>query len=207
MTKDMLSIIIPAYNPDEKRLRGILEALKAQTGDYNVEIIVVDDGSDKRLNYVKEYPNVVLKRFTKNKGCSSARNAGIALAKGEYIGWLDADDEITGDYIGIVFENMRDGYDWVSYDWTCDGRKEGAVQNKGTLMINCAVWAYSFRADMFGTERFNEDMKVGSDVDWLKRVLKPEQKHKHDHRIYYNYRWNGNEKSLCHRKLRGEFNV
>ena len=207
MTKDMLSIIIPAYNPDEQRLRGILDALTKQTGDFKVEIIVVDDGSDKRLSYVKDYPNVVLKRFNKNKGCAAARNTGLALAKGEYIGWLDADDEITLEYIPIVFENMREGYDWVSYDWTCDGHKEGAVQNKGALMVNCAVWAYSFRADMIGDERFDETMKVGSDVDWLKRVLKHEHKHKHDHRIYYNYRWAGNDNSLCHRKLRGEFNV
>ena len=204
MKKGMLSIIIPAYNPDEQRLRGILDTLAQQSAGYDVEIIVVDDGSDRRLNYVKEYPNVVLKRFNKNRGVSAARNAGLALVNGEYIGWIDSDDEIIGDYIGIVFGNMREGYDWVSYDWTCDGHKGWAFQNVGELWINCAVWGYSFRADIIGDERFDEAMPTGSDLCWLKKVLKPEHRHMHDGRIYYNYRWAGNDDSLCHRRMRGE---
>ena len=207
MTKDMLTIIIPAYNPDEQRLRGIMDTLSAQAKGYSVEIIIVDDGSDKRLTWVKDYANVILKRFNKNKGVAAARNAGLALAHGEYIGWIDSDDEITGEYIPTVFENMRKGFDWVSYDWTCDGHKEWAAQNTGELWINCAVWAYSFRADVIGKERFDEGKKTGSDIEWLRKVLKPEHNHKHDSRIYYNYRWMGNDNSLGHRKMRGEFNA
>ena len=70
-------------------------------------------------------------------------------------------------------------------------------------MINCAVWAYSFRADFIGDLRFDESMKSGSDVDWLHKLLTENSKHKHDHTVYYNYRWAGNDESICHRKLRG----
>lgn len=205
MTKDFLSIIIPAYNPDETVFRRLLATLNEQIGDRdNVEIVVVDDGSDIGLSLiVSEYKHIVYVRQI-NLGEPSARNTGIELAQGEYIQFIDADDEIIGDCVSIVLENMRQGYDWVSYDWKCDNHKEWAQQTSDPLMINCAVWAYSFRAEMFKTQRFNPSLRLGCDTDWLGRALKPEQKHMHDHRIFYNYRWCDNENSLCHRKIRGE---
>ena len=203
MIDGMLSVLIPAYNPDE-HLRGILKSLTQQAKDYPFEVIIVDDGSDKPIDWVLEYPRVEL-WVQENGGEPSARNTLLGLAKGEYFTFIDADDEISPEYLDIVFENMRQGWDWVSYDWTCDGHREWAQQTNEPLMINCAVWAYSFRWDVPNGERFNEKLLVGCDVDWLHRVLKEEHTHTHDDRELINYRWNGNENSLCHRKLRGEF--
>lgn len=203
MKKDCLSIIIPAYNTG-KWVRGQLDQLKAQMSEYpNVEIIVVDDGSSEDMSWVKDYPNAILKR-KRNGGAASARNAGLDLAHGEYITFLDSDDEIYDNYLSIIFENMRAGWDWVSYDWHCDGHKEWAEQTNDPLMINCAVWAYSFRAEIIGDNRFIEKMVLAEDQEWLHRVLKPDCKHFHDHRIFYNYRWIGNDNSVVHRYLRGE---
>lgn len=203
MKKGWLSVIIPAYNTG-KWVRGQLNQLKAQMSEYpNVEIIVVDDGSSEDMGWVKDYPNAVLKR-KRNGGAASARNAGIDLAHGEYITFLDSDDEIYDNYLSIIFENMRAGWDWVSYDWHCDGHKEWAEQTNDPLMINCAVWAYSFRAEIIGDNRFIEKMVLAEDQEWLHRVLKPDCKHFHDHRIFYNYRWIGNDNSVVHRYLRGE---
>lgn len=204
MKKDFLSIIIPAYNPPGDYLRKLLEALAAQSADYpDFEVIVIDDGSEESLAWVKEFPFVRFRR-KRNMGVGAARNTGLMLARGEYIAFLDCDDEILENYLAVVFENMREGYDFVSYDWLCDHHQEWAVQAKGSLMVNCAVWAYSFRADFIGDARFREDMKCGSDVKWLKRILRDDCKHKHDNRVFYNYRWMGNDNSICHRKLRGE---
>lgn len=203
MTADLLSIIIPAYNPPKKWLKAMLESLHTQAAKYPIEVIVVDDGSAEDVTWVTAYPEVIYIR-QKNGGAASARSTGLDLAKGEYITFLDADDEIKGNYLDIIFENHRAGYDWVSYDWTCDGHKEWAKQLKEPLMVNCAVWAYSFRSDFIGDKRFNTDWPLGEDREWLKRVLRDDCKHKHDHRIFYNYRWMGNENSLTHRKHRGE---
>ena len=204
MKKNFLSVIIPAYNPPGEYLRKILEALKVQMADFqNVEVIVVDDGSAENLAWVKEYPFVKYKR-TKNKGVAAARNTGLKMATGEFITFIDADDEIFSNYLHTVFGNMLAGYDWVSYDWLCDNHKEWAKHTNEPLMINCAVWAYSFRADFIGDLRFDETMKHGSDVVWLHQLLKDDSKHRHDHTVFYNYRWIGNDDSICHRKLRGE---
>ena len=204
MMTDLLSVLIPAYNPDKTILRGILEKLKKQMQEYpNVEIIVVDDGSDSSLEWVLDYPSTQL-FIQRNFGEPTARNTLLDLKCGEYFTFIDADDEIADNYLAVVFENMRDGWDWVSYDWTCDGSLEAAYQTTEPLMINCAVWAYSFRHDVNGDEWFDPRLLLGCDTDWLHRVLKPEHKHKHDHRVIYNYRWDGNNNSLCHRKLRGE---
>lgn len=203
MITDLLSVLIPAYNPDEKVLRGILDSLTAQANGYNVEIIVVDDGSDVIPIWVMEYPNTQL--FTQaNQGEPSARNTLLEVAHGEWFTFIDCDDEISDDYLSVVIGNMRDGYDWVSYNWTCDGSRAKAEQNKDALMINCAVWAYSFKAGFNGDEMFNPKLLLGCDTDWLRRTLRSWHKHKHDERVIYNYRWDGNDNSLCHKKLRGE---
>lgn len=203
MKKDWLSIIIPAYNP-EIWLRRILDSLTEQMKDYpNTEIIVVDDGSTNDVEWLKKYPGIKYRR-KRNGGDAAARETGLSMAKGEYISFIDCDDEINPEYLAIVFGNMREGYDWVAYDWTCDGHKEWAHQNVGKLMLNCAVWAYSYRRDFIGDTKFDTSLRTGSDVKWLGRLLTEDSKHKHDERILINYRWAGNDNSICHRKLRGE---
>lgn len=200
----MLSILIPAYNPDETVLRGILASLNRQMAQYpDVEIVIVDDGSADAPLYVREYKGVVYARQP-NMGEPVARNTLLALARGEWFTFIDCDDEISDDYLSVVIGNMREGWDWVAYDWTCDGSRQGAYQNVGALVLNCAVWAYSFRNGFYGDEQFNPELRLGCDTDWLGRVLKDNHRHKHDSRVIYNYRWSGNDDSLCHRKMRGE---
>ena len=201
MKKGWLSVLIPAYNPGPY-LKDILDSVINQMKEYpKVEIVVVDDGSTEDLSWVKDYP--VKYRRKRNGGEPSARNVCLSMAKGEYIQFLDADDDIYPNFLSVVFDNMTKGYDWVSYDWECDRHKEWALQNENTLMVNCAVWAYTFRTDFIGEEKFDETMKIGCDIDWLMRVLK-DTNHFHDHRIFYNYCWARNENSLCHKKARGE---
>lgn len=93
----MISIIVPVYKV-EKYLDTCMESIVGQTYS-DIEIILVDDGSpdncprmcdewaarDSRIKVVHKI----------NGGLSSARNAGLAIAKGEYIGFVDSDDYIN----------------------------------------------------------------------------------------------------------------
>lgn len=92
-----ISIIIPVYNTPENLLRDCLNSAKNQTLK-DIEIICVDDGSTdgsgKILDeYAKSDPRFIV-IHKPNAGCSSARDKGMDLAKGEYIQFLDSDDTI-----------------------------------------------------------------------------------------------------------------
>lgn len=206
MIADAFTIIIPAYNT-AKPLKGILDSLKAQMEEFpQTQIVIVDDGGSEDLSWTKEYPNVTLFR-KRNGGAASARNCGLDIADKigtEYIAFLDSDDEIYSNYLPTIYGDMRDGYAWVSYDWLCDGHKEWAEQTKEQLMINCAAWAYCFRADIINGARFPEHMVLAEDQAWLHQVLRDDVKHKHSGVIFYNYIWGGNDNSVVHRYLRGE---
>lgn len=92
-----LSIIIPVYNV-EKYLKECLDSIYA-VENIDKEVILVNDGStDGSLEilkeYEKKYPTITKLIDKKNGGVSSARNAGIQAAEGEYISFIDSDDWI-----------------------------------------------------------------------------------------------------------------
>ena len=117
----LFSIIVPIYNV-ERYLEQCIESVLAQ--DYqNYELILVDDGSpdnsiDICTKYAKQYSNIVFIHKI-NGGLSDARNAGIKLARGEYLMFLDSDDywegtSILSDLSKISEENP----DLIIYDLT-----------------------------------------------------------------------------------------
>lgn len=93
----MISVIIPAYNA-EKTIARALDSIKNQEGDFDFEIIIVNDGStDNTLEIIRNYslknPQTNILLITQeNKGVAESRNMGIKSAKGEFIAFLDADD-------------------------------------------------------------------------------------------------------------------
>lgn len=111
----LFSIIVPIYNV-ERYLEQCIESVLAQ--DYqNYELILVDDGSpdnsiDICTKYAKQYSNIVFIHKI-NGGVSDARNAGIQIARGEYLMFLDSDDywegtTILSDLQKIITENNPD---------------------------------------------------------------------------------------------------
>lgn len=96
----LLSVIIPVYNA-EKYLKKCIESLLKQT-QKSFELIFVNDGSKDKspliLNKLEAEYSFVKVIHKKNEGLSSARNAGMKIAIGEYIFFLDADDWIEDDY-------------------------------------------------------------------------------------------------------------
>ena len=98
----MISTIIPHYNNQTTIARAISSVLK-QTYQ-NFEIIIVDDFSiDINLleNILSSFntDKIILIKHSKNKNGSVARNTGVSNAKGEYIAFLDADDEWNNNHL------------------------------------------------------------------------------------------------------------
>lgn len=91
MKPPLVSIIIPAWNPKPEVLEKVLCSIEAQTYTH-IEIIIVDDGSDKELpitNYQLQTPIHLYKQT--HSGAPTARNRGLNESKGEYVIFWDAD--------------------------------------------------------------------------------------------------------------------
>lgn len=101
MEKGLISIIITAYN-SQKYIRRCLDSVLRQTFK-NYEAIIVNDGScDDTQSICEEYVKKDSRFHLYNKengGSSSARNYGLSKVKGEYLTWLDSDDEYSDIYL------------------------------------------------------------------------------------------------------------
>lgn len=110
----LITIGIPAYNCEKKIERAILSAQK-QTYN-NLEIIVIDDGSDDNTwQLISNFNDKRLRclRFETNRGAAVARNTIIKEAQGEYIAFFDADDEshisrVVTQYNGLVTHQKKE---------------------------------------------------------------------------------------------------
>lgn len=107
-----LSIIIPAYN-DEKYLAQCLDSCLAQdipSSEY--EIIVVNDGSIDGTQAIAESYALKFDNFfvlsQANHGQGSARNAGMKIAKGDYIWFVDSDDWIKENCLSCIIKEIED---------------------------------------------------------------------------------------------------
>lgn len=103
-----ISIIVPCYN-QAQYLDECLQSVLAQTYE-NWECIIVNDGSPDDTEVVAkkwvEKDNRFQYLYKKNGGLSSARNAGITIAKGIYILPLDADDKIASNYCELAIQEF-----------------------------------------------------------------------------------------------------
>jgi len=122
----LVSIIIPCYNA-APRLEACLKSCMEQTYP-NLEIIFVDNNStDNSLAIAHQFAAIAPFRFEvlhcPQKGANYARNLGFTHAKGQYIQWLDADDELAPDKIALQVE---------------------ALTGKGAEYIACADWEWHY---------------------------------------------------------------
>ena len=205
--KDMLSVIVPVYNA-EKTLKRVLDELVRQKCEQpnESEIIVVDDGStDGTKDIATSYGMVVNYIYQENKGVAAARNAGVDASNGRYISFVDADDYIANNYIKTILNEIRQGYDYVVFCWK-DVRQDIVCFNFFKLLPHAAVWGYAFKYDMIAGERFDENLNVSEDYEWLQRIITEDKDLKRGQigQILYFYDWNANPDSLCKRYNRGD---
>ena len=108
MKEPKISVIVPVYNV-EKYLPKCLDSILCQTFS-NIEIICVNDGStDNSRKILEEYKNKdsrIIIVDKKNGGLSSARNAGMKVAKGEFFSFIDSDDWIDSSMLEKLYKNI-----------------------------------------------------------------------------------------------------
>ena len=109
MHKELISIIVPVYNV-EKYVEKCINSIINQTYK-NLQIILVDDGSKdnsgKICDEFKLKDNRIEVIHKNNGGLSDARNAGLKLAKGDYIGFVDSDDYIEADMYETLYNLIK----------------------------------------------------------------------------------------------------
>lgn len=106
--KTLISVIVPVYNV-EKYLKRCVDSIICQTYE-NIEIILVDDGSTDNCGnicdqYQKEHNNIRV-IHQENSGLSAARNTGIQVANGAYIGFVDSDDFIDENMYKKLYDTL-----------------------------------------------------------------------------------------------------
>ncbi len=110
-----VSIIIPCYNCARYVGEAIQSAL-AQTHEHK-ELIVVDDGStDDSLASIRSFGDSIRSISTSRGGAPAARNRGLALARGEFIQFLDADDVLLPEKIEVCLRVFAENIDMVFTD-------------------------------------------------------------------------------------------
>lgn len=117
----LLSTIIPVYNTKLYLNKAVDSIIAQQMPVGEHEIILVDDGSTDGSSavcdeYASRHPNLVRVIHKRNGGVSSARNSGIAEAKGQYVHFMDSDDWlIPGAYNYILDNYFDDKFDYIGF--------------------------------------------------------------------------------------------
>lgn len=123
----ILSIIVPVYNV-ERYLNRCMETLVNQTLE-NIEIVLVDDGSEDESGGIcenwAEKDNRIKVIHKKNEGLGFARNSGLAIASGIYVGYVDSDDYIAIDAFERVVKRLEETNADVCYYGCIDVRGDG----------------------------------------------------------------------------------
>ena len=157
-----LSIIIPFYNTYELTCK-LLEELRKQITN-EIEIFIIDDSNDKRLDNFKDLATIIHNK--KRGGVSHSRNIGMDLATGEYLAFVDSDDMVSKDYIKSLLEAISIyNNDIIVFNWK--------DKNTGVICYrpeNYAVWKAIYKREM--CPKFNEDMWYNEDVSFQEEIDK-----------------------------------
>lgn len=136
----LLSIIIPVYN-EQGNVDLLTESIEIALVGYEYEIIFIDDYStDNTRKEVKEMnnPKVVLIEMKKNYGQSSALQAGIEYAKGDYIITMDGDMQNDPSDIPMMLDRLIDG-DWDLITGIRQKRKDSLVRTFPSKIANYII--------------------------------------------------------------------
>lgn len=133
-----ISIIIPVYN-SAKYLQQCIESLLAQSF-VNCEFIFINDGSkdesQKIITDFQQKDNRIILINQENKGVSAARNKGLEIATGKYIGFVDADDYVAIDYFKTLFENAIQSNSQIVVSGFNTVSNDIFIKNKPVFEIN-----------------------------------------------------------------------
>lgn len=203
----LITVIVPIYNV-EKYLKKCIYSILNQTYD-KLEIILVDDGSPDKCGKIcdelKKSDDRIKVIHKKNGGLSSARNAGIDIAKGEYIGFVDSDDTIEPfmyeKLLSSIIENgTKISVCAVNYTYE-NGKKltktklgndctfdfyQAMVEMNAHRIFDMGAWSKLYHKDLFNDIRFPEG-KLSEDYYIMYKIFERAQKVSYVSTPCYNY--------------------
>lgn len=182
-TQPLVSFIIPAYNLPTEMLRECIDSiLRLSLANNEREIILVDDGSDlSPLSSFTDVADQLIYVRQPNRGPSAARNVGLAIAKGQFIQFVDGDDALMQSSYEHCLDIVRYQHpDIVVFQSTSktDGGTSGytdqdPVSGSDYLRHNNLqgrVWGYIFRHSLFINLRFHEGI-IHEDEEIIPQLL------------------------------------
>ena len=209
IAKPKISTVIPVYNV-ENYVAETIDSVLAQNIGFldNIEVILVDDGStdgsaEVCRSYVDRFPDNIQLIQQKNSGVSSARNAGLERAKGEYVHFFDSDDLISRDAykkltrlldanesdidfaaLKIEFFDGRIGGHPLNFKFTDNRVIDVSIEPEASIMhmATCLIRRKSI------AHKFQEGIKISEDVRFLSDLLLPNKKYGVVSDAYYFYR-------------------
>lgn len=180
-----VSVIVPIYNGQDC-VEACIEQLKNQTIS-NLEVIIVDDGStdstvEKCENAIEGLSSFRLIKM-EHAGVSAARNAGVLVAEGQYVGFVDVDDSYDNDLFEKMYNLTTLGeYDLVLFDnvgkpgETTLLSKETALKEFFLSHISLAVWRKLFKRDLIQNILFPEEIRIYEDCYTTYKAILESQK-------------------------------
>jgi glycosyltransferase involved in cell wall biosynthesis len=183
-----VSVITPTYNRAETLPRAI-ESVLEQTHD-SIEHVIVDDGStDDTAAVVDRYDDerITYLELDGNNGANAARNEGIRVASGEYVAFLDSDDEYYPRKIDVcagALDSLPDSYGGVFHGYDIyrgetylgpESTHEGAVTliDLGEANVPGSFITTMFRASVFDEVGYlDEEMAASQDYEFYLRVAR-----------------------------------
>ena len=186
-----ISVIVPVYKV-EKYIHRCVDSILTQTFT-DFELILVDDGSPDNCGAACDSYSLQDSRVRvihkQNGGLSDARNAGMDIAQGEFICFIDSDDYVHRDFCAVLYEGMKDrdvlfstceGLNFKEYDEAeklCDAGNEVKKRTyldyfqEGLASRGFSACAKLFRREAIGQLRF-EKGKIHEDVFFSSELLK-----------------------------------
>ena len=185
----MISVVIPTLN-EAARLPQLLAALQNQTYSGKLEIIVADGQSeDETAQIARQFPAVIL--VESERGVSRQRNAGAAIATGELLVFLDADDLPAPDFLKQIAAAYRRFPFAVACPWLV-ARDSGLAARLAYFGFNCGFWLGQSWLRMGSgvclicprrvwekVGGFDETMHLGEDVRFLRAACPRFGLHRH----------------------------
>ena len=186
LEKVKVSVIIPFYNRIDLVVRAVKSVLNQTYKNY--EILLVNDGSTEKMNelndLIKKEKSIKLINVKPNRGAANARNVGIDKATGDYIAFLDSDDEFEPEKLETQLTKMIAAKSLVSHtSYTRRGFDEEVVFNSGlqtgkmipTLIHSCliATPTVMIKKEYLDENnfRFDSNMVIGEDTCFWLTIL------------------------------------
>lgn len=148
----ILSVVVPVYNA-ERYIKCCIESILNQT-IANLELILVDDGSTDNSGAICDEYALKDRRIKvihkTNGGAASARNVGIEIATGEYIGFCDADDYVNHDMYETLLSVMKE-------------------HNLPT--IECLANVYDTNGNLIESEKNDKSLNIINEADSIKNIF------------------------------------